>query len=128
MNKLNAIIIIISVFSSCTNDKYDKLYPVTAGADPCDTTAKTISYSKDVSNILNSKCSYAGCHDAGSSSGGINLSTYTGTFDAAITKNKLLGSIQHVAGYSPMPIGGNKLPACEIAKITNWINQGSPNN
>jgi hypothetical protein len=37
-------------------------------------------------------------------------------------------AINHSAGYSPMPKGGNKLPACQIAKVRRWVAAGAPNN
>jgi mono/diheme cytochrome c family protein len=45
-----------------------------------------------------------------------------------VTNGKLLGSVKHAAGYSPMPQGGNKLSDCQITQITNWINAAAPNN
>jgi hypothetical protein len=39
-----------------------------------------------------------------------------------------VGAITHAPGFTPMPQGGAKLPACEIAKIKAWVDAGSPNN
>ncbi|MES2701461.1 MAG: hypothetical protein V4649_02425 [Bacteroidota bacterium] len=117
------------IFAGCYNDKYDKLYPTTTGsADPCDTANATVSYAATISGIMSAKCATTGCHDAGTNGGGYTLSTYTGVRNAAIVTNRLLGAIQHVTGYSQMPQGQAKLPACEIAQITKWVNQGAPNN
>lgn len=128
MKRLLGLLIVITGLFGCKNDSYDKLYPATGGIDPCDTIGKLVSYSATVNGILTTNCAFSGCHDGATSSGGFNLSSYSGVYQAATTKNKLLGSIQHLSGFNAMPIGGNTLPACEIAKITKWVNQGSPNN
>jgi hypothetical protein len=41
---------------------------------------------------------------------------------------KLLGTINHAAGFSPMPKGGAKLSSCRIATIKKWIDAGMLNN
>ena len=126
MKRLLILATISLAVAGCYNDKYDKLYPVSA--DPCDTTNKTVSYAATVSGILVANCATTGCHDAASSQGGYDLSSYTGVHTAAITNNVLLGDIQHLSGYNPMPKSGGSLSACQIAQITKWVNQGSPNN
>jgi hypothetical protein len=117
-------------FAGCYNDKYDKLYPAPAVTtnDPCDTTNKTISYATTISGIMASDCATSGCHDAASQAGGYILSTYQGVYTAAITNNRLMGSILHQSGFVAMPQGGAQLSSCKIAQISKWINQGAPNN
>jgi len=53
--------------------------------------------------------------------------TYEGLSTQANNGN-LWGAVNWENGYIPMPQGGGKLPACDLAKIKNWINQGAPNN
>jgi hypothetical protein len=49
--------------------------------------------------------------------------------DKTIAQNgKLYGSINHSAGYSPMPRGMSKLTNCQVANIKKWIDAGVPNN
>jgi hypothetical protein len=67
------------------------------------------------------------CHGGISPSAGIKLDTYTEAVKYVNDKS-LMGSINHASGYSAMPKGGYKMPACEIQKIQDWINSGSPNN
>jgi hypothetical protein len=88
----------------------------------CDTTKFT--YATIIQPLLSSTC--VGCHKPGSLGGNIDLSTYTSVKIQA-SNGKLLGSIQHSAGYSPMPQGG-KLSDCQITQIKNWINAGAVNN
>ncbi len=86
-------------------------------------TTTNMSYSKDIQPIFASNCN--GCHNATAPSGGINLTTYNGTI--AISA-RLVGSITHAAGYSPMPTSTIQLNTCEINKISAWIQQGKINN
>lgn len=88
----------------------------------CDTTQFT--YASAIQPILSSNC--VGCHKPGSLGGGIDLSTYA-SVRTQVNNGKLLGSIQHSAGYVAMPQGG-KLSDCQISQIRNWIDAGSANN
>jgi cytochrome c553 len=91
----------------------------------CDATA--FQYNANIKPLLTT-CN--ACHvGAAPSGGGIDLSTYT-SLKNYITDNpgRLLNSLKHTAGYSPMPQGGAKLSDCNIAQIENWINAGAPNN
>lgn len=119
------------VVSSCYNDKYDKLYPATpATTTTCDTT--TITYAHDIQPIIAANCYNVGggCHDAaGSSTSGFNYTTYAGLV-VNITDGSLLTDINFTPtrGHNPMPKGGTQISACDINKITRWVNQGYQNN
>lgn len=82
-----------------------------------------MSFVTNVSPIFASNCN--GCHNATAPSGGINLTTYAG---AKAASARLVGSISHTTGYSPMPSSTTKLGACDISKIAAWISQGTLNN
>lgn len=89
----------------------------------CDT--DNISFSADVRPVIQTYCQ--GCHGGSAPSGGINLTTHSGV--AAVANNgRLYGAINRDNGFSPMPQGAAKLPACTIAKIKSWIDAGAPNN
>jgi mono/diheme cytochrome c family protein len=88
----------------------------------CDSTVFT--YSGAVSVTMNTYCK--GCHNPASLGGGIDLSTYA-TVKASVA-GRLMGSINHTAGYSAMPKGSNKLSDCQIRQIQKWINAGTLNN
>lgn len=89
----------------------------------CDTTA--VSFNASVLPILQLHCT--GCHSGSNPEGEINYSSYSGV-KATVSGGKLLGSIQHAAGYFEMPKNANKLSACKINTIQAWINAGAPNN
>jgi hypothetical protein len=107
------------VFSSCYNDNSATLYP--AGA--CDTT--NITFTANVLPIINANCT--GCHSGSTPAGNISLTNYSDVV-ASLNSGRLMGSIRHESGYSPMPKGGNKLSNCELAKIEIWVKDGFPNN
>jgi hypothetical protein len=121
--------IVFSIFitgslGSCYYDKEDILYPNAAG--PCDTSV-VAKFSTVVLPLMNTNCNYSGCHNTTSAASGVILDTYNGVKAQAVN-NRLIGSIKHSSGYSPMPKGGAKYSDCNIAKIQQWINSGYPNN
>ncbi len=126
MKKILSFILVtgfIFTFQSCYYDKAELIYP-TGTLSNCDT-AGTISYTAKVLPLLQQQC-YS-CHGVTGGSGGINMSSFAN--DKAIGLNgKLYGSINHSSGYSPMPKGGYKMTACEIATIKKWIDTGCLNN
>lgn len=89
----------------------------------CDTTLFT--YSGAVAPVMTTYCK--GCHNPASLGAGIDLSTYAGVKSTAAS-GRLLGSIKHTTGYTPMPQGGNQLADCQIRQIEKWIQAGTPNN
>ncbi|HQU61000.1 MAG: hypothetical protein KDD02_09345 [Phaeodactylibacter sp.] len=95
----------------------------TCSGGACDTT--NVTYAQTIRPIIQNYCN--GCHSGPSPSGNISYSDYAGLKTTA-NNGKLLGSIEHAQGYSPMPQNGNKLSACNIALIRAWVNAGAPNN
>ena len=89
----------------------------------CDTTQFT--YAAVIKPMMDNKC--AGCHKAGNLGGNVDLSNYNGTKVVALN-GKLLGSISHQSGFSPMPKNSAKLSDCEITQVRRWIAAGSLNN
>lgn len=126
MKKLLPLIIAIVALAGCYNDKADELYPSPStggGGTGCDTA--NVTFALSVKPILDAKCATAGCHDAATQGGGYNFSSYAGAKAAA---PRMIGAINWETGYSAMPKGMNKLDACEIAKITKWVNGGALDN
>jgi hypothetical protein len=115
--------LIVAVFlSGCYYDKEEILYP----AGSCNATGST--YSGTVSPIMSAKCNSCHSNSAAPSSGNnIVLDNYN-SVKIHVTNGKLLGSINHAPGFSPMPKGSAKLTSCEIGKISNWVGSGAPNN
>jgi hypothetical protein len=89
----------------------------------CDTTVVTLA--GQVKPIFDKYCN--GCHSANESQGGIDLETYN-RIKRTVDNGSLIGSITHNSNYSKMPKNGNKIPDCDIAKISKWIRLGALNN
>lgn len=126
-NSKNAIMLLITAVallltSGCYYDSEEALFPTLPGS--CDTSY--VSYSVDIASLLNDYCLM--CHStstAPSLGNSISLEEYT---EFAAQAERVLSSISHEQGFSPMPKGGGKLNGCSIDKVTAWINQGKSNN
>jgi len=119
MKKLFLTSIILSglfAINSCYYDKEDLLYPVTV-----DCATVNASYAANVSPLIISKCSYAGCHNAGGAAGGLVLESYTQVANSA-------GGINQRCIIEKTMPPSNPLTPNEIAILTCWINAGTPNN
>ncbi|MEO7177047.1 MAG: hypothetical protein ABIV51_14060 [Saprospiraceae bacterium] len=92
----------------------------------CDTSG-IMSYTLHIQPILQTNCVGGGCHSGTQPASGISYTSYSST-NLTVTNGTLLGSIQHQGGFQPMPKGGNLLPACSVAKIKKWIDNGALNN
>jgi hypothetical protein len=110
------------VGTSCYYDKEDELYPTNIN---CLTTT-TATFSGVVLPILNNSCN--GCHGGVATAGaGIKLDNYAGVKTYA-DNGKLIKSLWHEAGASPMPKNGAKLDTCTTSKVQRWILAGANNN
>ncbi len=127
MKKLLGIGIFCSLLlvnSGCYYDSEEHLYP----QGICDTA--DVKYSDQVTYIISNKC--FDCHSnstapiSGSNQsweGYANISAYLSTGSTTF-----ISSINHVAGYTPMPKDRPKLTDCEIRTLEIWIQNGYPNN
>lgn len=115
---------VLSSVSSCYYDVEEELYP----GDACDTT--NVLFSNQVSLVLKNRC--LNCHNTNNApaiGGGVDLDGYA-KLKVYVDNGKFLSSITHDGNASFMPQSANntKLPSCDIAQITAWINAGAPNN
>ena len=111
----------VIALTGCYRDNEEVLY---AGNGDCDVNG--VTYLSAVAPILQSNGCH-GCHSGASPAGNISLQGYSNVKTIAMN-GKLYGAINHVAGFSPMPKGGNKMSACNISKIKAWIDAGALNN
>jgi hypothetical protein len=105
--------------SGCYYDKEELLY----GNVSCDTAA--VTYSSSVAPIISANCN--SCHAGTFPSGGLNLDSHA-AIKLQVVSGKLIGAINHRAGFSPMPKNAPKLSACNIQTIQKWVDDGAPNN
>jgi hypothetical protein len=129
MIKKLLVLACVVVFAGCYKDTEEELYPnwPNPGVDTtggCDTT--DVSFATTIKPILDLHCAISGCHDAASAgNSGYDLSTYAGT---TLSKDKIVGAIKQLSGYSAMPKGAPRLNNCEIAQISAWVAEGTKNN
>lgn len=109
------------LLQSCYYDNEVTLYGTGAGS-VCDTT--NVTYSATIAPIMASNCN--SCHNA-SSGNGVITTDYT-NLKAIVTNGKLVKSVNWTAGAIQMPLGGQKMPSCTLAKINKWVNSGALNN
>jgi hypothetical protein len=117
-------LLLLTIFSSCYNDKAELLYPASA----CQ--SDSVTYSGVVGQILMVNCASAdGCHKTADAptSGGVSLDNVAGA-QAVANNGKLVAVITHATGANPMPKNLPKLDDCSIAKISKWVADGAPNN
>jgi hypothetical protein len=122
---VSVVSILVVIFAStCYYDSEEYLFP--QANNQCDTT--NVTYSKSVVPVLQNYC--LSCHAnsvAPSYGGNLKLENYADVKIQA-DNHKLLGSVAHENGYSPMPMGSSKLDNCKISIIRIWVNAGALNN
>lgn len=91
----------------------------------CD--AADISYSEFIKPLLTNTCAVSGCHDAGTRTAGLDLSTYASTKSIA-DNGKLVGVTSWADGFLQMPSNGDQLDPCTLEKIDAWVEAGAMNN
>lgn len=92
-------------------------------ATECNT--ENISFQNDLTPIFSTYC-YS-CHTGSTPEAGINLSVYSDVKSVA-DMGVLYCAVAHLQGCTNMPLGGNKIPQCDIDQIKAWIDDGAPNN
>lgn len=107
----------------CVNNKADTIKPANPGG--CDTA--NLSYAADINPIMQQSCAVSGCHTNATMAGTFTFETYAGVREA-IQHDRLIGAINHQSGFIAMPQNSPKLSDCAIAKITQWVVIGAPNN
>lgn len=88
----------------------------------CDTAS--VTFSGSVMPLVSTYC--RGCHSGAAPGGGILLTNYDQVKGIAVS-GFLMGVVTHSPGFKPMPQGGAKLSACNIAKLRVWIRDGMKN-
>lgn len=126
--KFSALLLFCAFLYSCSKDNETELSgtnnnPGTNNPATCDTVG--MKFSANVVPILQAAC--YNCHsNANLSVSGVSLEGYSNV-KARVDDGKLLGTITHASGFTPMPQGGPKLSDCNINKIRSWIIRGAQN-
>ena len=83
------------------------------------------TYALTVTPLLQQYCT--NCHNSTNAASGLNLSSYA-QVKAVATNGRLLGTVNHDPGFSPMPKGGAKLSDCDLGHLRQWVADGALNN
>ncbi len=119
---LTLSLVITFLLPSCYYDTEEELYPANNGNN-CDSVQG--SFSSEILPVINVQC--RSCHNTSFSSGGVNLEGFTNIQNAALN-GKLIQSLRHESGVSPMPQNSPKLDDCTLKAFEDWKNAGAPNN
>ena len=114
----NILLLLAVLLGGCAYDNEQDLYPDII----CDTQLAT--YQAVIVPIMTNYC--LGCHSTDSNQGEVSLEGYDNLINY-VNNGRLLGSIRHQSGFSAMPKDQPKIPACDIAKIEQWIASGAKN-
>jgi len=122
VNKKKTIIYCFLTFillNGCYYDNERDLY----GDDACEELTPT--FSAGVLSIFNRDCYQ--CHTNALMLGNVSLEGYENVIPY-VEDGSLLGSVEHINGFSPMPKDRNRLTDCEVKIIRDWIEQGALDN
>ena len=87
--------------------------------------SEDITYTNTVKAILDNSCATSPACHAASSVTTFSMSTYDESV-VAVGFGRILGAINHDAGFSPMPKNGDKIDQDNIDAIAEWIATGTP--
>jgi mono/diheme cytochrome c family protein len=88
----------------------------------CDLSA--VTYSGTIAPLMAKYCN--GCHSGTAPSGNIRTANYT-ALKTLSTKPSFMGSMRHLASFSPMPQNAAKLSTCQLDQIQKWLDLGAKN-
>lgn len=115
--KLSLLSVIFSMgLSACYYDKEELLYPNT------DCNTATVSFSRDVFPILQTRCATPGCHVQGGGSSML-FENYT-QIKASVQSGKFNDRVIVQQNMPP----GQPLSKCQLDFLKAWIEKGSPDN
>jgi len=112
--------VILILLSGCYYDNYEELYPELS--QDCDTS--NVTFAGAVAPVIQANCER--CHNGSDPNGGVLLTTYEDI--KAVADNGLLVQVTTSTNPDVQMPPGNPLPACDIQKITAWVEAGAPNN
>lgn len=99
--------------------------------NPCD--PNKVYFQNDILPIFTSTCAYSGCHDAGTATKGVILTTYENVINSNVIDpfdpddSELFERITDTDVGDRMPLGKPPLNSTQIQKIRQWILDGAQN-
>ena len=115
-----AAAMLLTLFS-CTKDKTTGAVVNCTGVSATTNIYNNANANANVSNIINTYCNYAPCHDANTHSGSEDMSSYAGLV-TAFKNNNVIGALK--GQIELMPKGGPALPDSIILQLQCWQQNG----
>ncbi|WP_375437601.1 hypothetical protein [uncultured Hymenobacter sp.] len=122
-NKLMLLLGAGLLLTACSSENGEDQTPDEVPTPTCNTA--DVTYALTVAPLLQKNCT--SCHNSSFANGAVNLSSYAQVRTVALS-GRLIGAVNHEAGYSPMPKGGTKLAECDISQLRKWVTEGAANN
>ncbi|MBC6995378.1 hypothetical protein QWY85_00365 [Neolewinella lacunae] len=119
-----ALLSLLFLFTACYYDNEEDLFQYVA-QDPASCEVTVVTYSADVGPLLTTYCTR--CHRVGRTDGNVNLEGYSRVLPY-VNNGALLGTAGRQPGFPAMPPSGGSIPACDLQKLTAWIEAGALNN
>jgi len=114
------VLVLCMVAFACSNDSKQDI-PQNVMPPPV-----TNTYTASISNIMDTySCTLQGCHAGATPAFGILLTDYQ-SVRFQVENGRLLGTIKHEAGFSPMPKNLPKMAQEDIDRIDLWVSEGYP--
>ncbi|MFZ4428398.1 MAG: hypothetical protein ACOYOO_14670 [Saprospiraceae bacterium] len=88
----------------------------------CDLNA--VTYSGTIAPLMAKYCN--GCHSGTTPQGNIRTGNYN-ALKMLSNRPSFMGSMRHLAGFSPMPRNAAKLSTCQLDQIQKWLDLGAKN-
>ncbi len=130
---LKQTLFITGLIFACLSCKHEPVEPEAESIVPTNENimdtciSSNISFTSNVFPIINTRCATPGCHSGSSPASGIGLEDYT-QVKAMVDYERLIGTIDHQPGFSPMPKAQAKLDSCYISMVKTWVLEGAQNN
>lgn len=120
LRTIKTLVFIFSIMlTSCYYDVAERF--------PTNTCDETFTFNSRILPLVQQQCASSACHSGSNPSAGLSLTTYN-EIKAIVDNGSFIASLDGTNGYSVMPKGTSGLNACDKNAITNWINDGAPNN
>ncbi len=108
---------LVIALPACSSDSEDEIAP------DCD--LDNVTYSGTIAPIMQMHCN--SCHSDTAPEAGVVTANYEGLRAIALD-GRLLGSVNHEEGFSPMPKNSPQLEECPRDQMAVWVNAGAPDN
>lgn len=127
-----SILSIVCFQLACEHDEIDNpALSENSNSDLCD--SSQVYFQNDILPVFTSNCAFSGCHDAGTATNGLILTSYENIIQSGVIEagkpdsSELFRRITETDPAERMPLGAAPLPPQLIEDIRQWILEGAEN-